>query len=93
MNGTRLASLADGVVMAMVVASDLSRAFTVSADHLIVRYDLSPLHSLSPETTVVISAESAKTQLKHFSTGHIGHASLAMSADDRVVAAGGWDGK
>ncbi|ORX37077.1 WD40-repeat-containing domain protein [Kockovaella imperatae] len=66
-------------VMAMTVNSTLSRAYTVSADHQLCRYDL--------------SAESEDGCIKKQNTGQIGNASIAISADDKVVAVGGWDGK
>jgi WD40 repeat protein len=61
--------------MAMVANIDLTRAWTVSADHQLVSYDL-----LSNSSTKV------------WSTGHIGHASLALSPHGDVLAVGGWDG-
>jgi hypothetical protein len=70
--------------MAMAVANDLARAFTVSADHHVVRYDLRQ----NP-----IPSGSGSSSTKHFSTGQIGNASIAISADGSVVAVGGWDGK
>ena len=62
--------------MAMVTNSNLTRAWTVSADHQLVTYDLTS------------TSESTKV----WSTGHIGHASLALSPDEKVIAVGGWDG-
>ena len=67
--------------MGMVVASDLSRAFTVSADHLLCRYDL------------VAASGDDGVGIKKMSTGQIGNASIAISADDKILAVGGWDGK
>lgn len=69
-------------VMAMTTNADLSRAWTVSADHQLVTYDLS-----------AGSASSSSSTIKSWSIGHIGHASLAISANERVLAVGGWDGK
>ena len=65
--------------MAMTDNADLTRAWTVSADHRLVTYDF--------------TAPSASSSTKVWSIGHIGHASLALSADERVLAVGGWDGK
>jgi len=61
--------------MAMVTNSDLTRAWTVSADHQLISYDLS-----------------SDSSTKAWSTGHIGHASLALSPNGDVLAVGGWDG-
>jgi WD40 repeat protein len=69
---------ADPAVMAMVANSTLNRAWTVSADHQLVSYDLTSSSSASMRT---------------WSIGHIGHASLAISPDEKVLAVGGWDGK
>jgi len=62
-------------VMAMVANSDLTRAWTVSADHQLISYDLT-----------------TESSTKAWSTGHIGHASLALSPNENVIAVGGWDG-
>jgi WD40 repeat protein len=68
------------LVMAMVVNSTSTKAYTVSADHQVVSHDL----------TVLPSEEGA---MKAWSTRHVGNASLAISHDDQVLAIGGWDGK
>jgi WD40 repeat protein len=62
--------------MAMVTNTNLTRAWTVSADHQLVTYDLT----------------SNTDSIKVWSTGHIGHASLALSPSEKVIAVGGWDG-
>lgn len=64
--------------MAMVTNSTLDRAWTVSADHQLVSYDLT---------------SSSSSSIRTWSTGHIGHASLSLSPDEKVLATGGWDGK
>jgi WD40 repeat protein len=61
--------------MAMVANTDLTRAWTVSADHQLISYDLL-----------------SDSSIKVWSTGHIGHASLALSHNGGVLAVGGWDG-
>jgi len=77
--------------MAMTVDRDLKRAFTVSADHLIVRYDIS---SLASTDNLAMTTPGYHAQgIKSFSTGQIGNASLAVSHDGKVVAVGGWDGR
>jgi WD40 repeat protein len=64
--------------MAMVTNSTLTRAWTVSADHLLISYDFT-----SP----------ASDGIKSWSTGQIGHASVALSPNEKVIATGGWDGR
>lgn len=65
-------------VMAMITDPTLTRAWTVSADHLLISYDL-----VTP----------ASQSIKSWSNGHVGHASLALSPDGNVLAVGGWDGR
>ena len=77
--------------MAIAVDPQLGRAFTVSADHLIVRYDLSSL--ASTDGLAIATPGHHAQSVKSFSTGQIGNASLAVSYDGKVVAVGGWDGK
>lgn len=67
--------------MAMVVDAACDAAFTVSADHVIVRVDLRKALAGTPE------------EMKKYPTKHIGNASLALNAEGRVLAVGGWDGK
>ena len=66
------------LVMGMAVTSDLSAAYTVSADHLLMKHDL-----LCPSTP----SESPSTSLRS-----IGHSALAISANNAILAVGGWDG-
>ena len=61
--------------MAMVTNTDVTRAWTVSADHQLISYDLN-----------------SDSSTNAWSTGHIGHASLALSPNGDVLAVGGWDG-
>ncbi|RDX57477.1 WD-40 repeat-containing protein [Lentinus brumalis] len=70
-------------VMAMAVSKDSSFALTVSADHLIGRYNLADAER--PETR-----EAACTVYR---TKHPGNACVAMRDDGRVCAVGGWDGR
>ncbi|CAD6563594.1 MAG: ASTRA complex subunit [Tremellales sp. Tagirdzhanova-0007] len=75
-------------VMAMAVDRTTSRAFTVSADHLLCRYDLKRA-LLSPH-----DSDTADDQvISSYSTKQIGNAALAISRDGKVVAVGGWDGR
>ncbi|KAI0073470.1 WD-40 repeat-containing protein [Panus rudis PR-1116 ss-1] len=70
-------------VMSMAVSRDNSLAFTVSADHLIGKYDL-------------ILAETLDNRDQAFTvhrTKHPGNASMSIRDDGRVCAIGGWDGK
>ncbi len=75
--------------MAMAVDRTISRAFTVSADHLLCRYDLANVLS-SQEAGTEAAQEDV---ISSYSTKQIGNASIAISSDGRVVAVGGWDGK
>jgi WD40 repeat protein len=68
--------------MGMAVASDLSAAYTVSADHLLMKHDL----NLPIEPSTVPSPSSS------VSLRSIGHSSLAISANNAILAVGGWDG-
>ncbi|KAI0045871.1 WD40 repeat-like protein [Auriscalpium vulgare] len=71
-------------VMATVIALDRSLALSVSADHLVGRYDLNALHA-DPGT---VDASTAKLR-----TTHPGNGAVALRGDARVCAVGGWDGK
>jgi WD40 repeat protein len=70
--------------MAMTTNSDLTKAWTVSADHQLVSYDL---------TTTLSPTGSEAASMKAWSTGQIGHASIALSPNEQVLATGGWDGR
>ncbi|KAI0084045.1 WD40 repeat-like protein [Irpex rosettiformis] len=72
-------------VMAMAVSRDKCLALTVSADHLIGRYDLEVCKSCN-------SSNVQKTCIVH-RTKYPGNASIAIRDDGRVCAIGGWDGK
>ncbi|KAF8551384.1 WD40 repeat-like protein [Imleria badia] len=65
-------------VMAMAVSKDCSFALTVSADHLVGRYDL-----------VLEADQSARS----FRTKHPGNGAIAIRDDGRVCVVGGWDGR
>ncbi|KAK7054709.1 Astra associated protein 1 Asa1 [Paramarasmius palmivorus] len=67
-------------IMAMRVSRDNKLALTVSADHLVGRYDLSAEASDEPRFT------------KH-QTKHPGNGAIAIRDDGRVCAIGGWDGR
>ncbi|PPQ67516.1 hypothetical protein CVT25_006057 [Psilocybe cyanescens] len=68
-------------IMAMRVSRANDFAVTVSADHIIGRYDLRNGHPPSEERGVT------------FRSKHAGNGSIAIRDDGRVCAAGGWDGK
>ncbi|KAF5389857.1 hypothetical protein D9757_003675 [Collybiopsis confluens] len=72
------ASLHQEAIMAMQISMDNSLAITVSADHLVGRYDLT---ASSKEGCVI------------YRTGHPGNGCVAIRDDGRVCAIGGWDGK
>ncbi|KAL1694368.1 WD40-repeat-containing domain protein [Schizophyllum commune] len=65
-------------IMAMAVTRDNALALTVSADHLIGRYDLNATEPSAASTT--------------HRTKHPGNACTAIRDDGRVCAVGGWDG-
>ncbi|KAJ7227068.1 WD40-repeat-containing domain protein [Mycena pura] len=67
-------------VMAMRVSRDNHFALTVSADHLVGRYELVPQTSASSAGVV-------------YRTKHQGNGCIAIRDDGRVCAIGGWDGR
>lgn len=67
--------------MALAVDPAFTRAFTVSADHLLCRVDIS----------AILSGSDAKVE--SYSTKQIGNSSISVSHDGKVVAVGGWDGR
>ncbi|KAH7884546.1 WD40-repeat-containing domain protein [Phlebopus sp. FC_14] len=72
-------------VMAMVVSKDSNFALTVSADHLVGKYDLVS-NASGPGISEMLPGIT-------FQTKHPGNASIAIRDDGRVCAIGGWDGK
>jgi len=70
--------------MAMSVTRGNSLALTVSADHLVGRYDL--INASKPEI-------GASTACIAHRTKHPGNACIAVRDDGKVCAIGGWDGK
>jgi WD40 repeat protein len=82
--------------MAMTATPDLSHLWTVSADHLLCHYTVSPLPSPAhlPRTSSSLdNGADASASVNKWSTKQIGNASIALSADQRVLAVGGWDGR
>ncbi|KAJ9095247.1 hypothetical protein QFC21_005613 [Naganishia friedmannii] len=73
-------------IMAMAISPTLDYAYTVSADHLLVRYQLQTSDSFVNGVT-----GGSDLLVKH-STKQIGNSAVAVSPDGRVVAVGGWDG-
>jgi len=66
-------------IMAMTLSPKHDFAFSVSADHQLVRYS-------------VDGSAGDKSSAKVASTKQIGNSSLAVMHDGKVVAVGGWDG-
>ncbi|KAJ7352641.1 WD-40 repeat-containing protein [Mycena albidolilacea] len=71
-------------IMAMRVSSDNRLALTVSADHLVGRYDL------ASEAGAGGDADAPGTVHR---TSHPGNGCIAIRDDARVCAIGGWDGR
>ncbi|KAI0703464.1 WD40 repeat-like protein [Cytidiella melzeri] len=69
-------------VMGMAVSRNNQLALTVSADHLICRYDI-----------LNCNADTVATTCSVHRTKYPGNASIAIRDDGRVCAVGGWDGK
>ncbi|KAL1668332.1 WD40-repeat-containing domain protein [Schizophyllum commune] len=71
-------------IMAMTVTRDNALALTVSADHLIGRYDLNVrINPFATDPSTVSTTHRTK---------HPGNACIAIRDDGRVCAVGGWDG-
>ncbi|KAJ7034964.1 WD-40 repeat-containing protein [Mycena alexandri] len=68
-------------IMSMRVSRDNRLALTVSADHLVGRYDLTAKAGADASPGVV------------YRTSHPGNGCIAIRDDARVCAIGGWDGK
>lgn len=90
--------------MALTVDRQFRQAFTVSADHLLVRYDLAAampfLSSISTQDPAVSSQEAdtslqdgALDSVRKYPLKQIGNGSVAISVTGQVVAVGGWDGR
>ncbi|KDN49880.1 hypothetical protein RSAG8_01945, partial [Rhizoctonia solani AG-8 WAC10335] len=67
-------------VMGMAVSCDNVMAASVSADHLICRYELSP------------ELDADAVHLPPHETKHLGNGAVAFRADGRVLGVAGWDG-
>ena len=87
------------VVMAMGVSRDSALALSVSADHLVGRYDLKASNQADTleqtlndenEQNAPTDSETACTIAR---TKHPGNASIAIHDSNKVCALGGWDGK
>jgi len=71
--------------MGMSVSRDAQLAITVSADHIIGKYNLlEPQASPTPTNT---------ERFVQHRTKHPGNAAVAMRDDGRICAVAGWDGK
>jgi len=69
-------------VMATAVSPDRSIALSVSADHLVGRYDLNVGSNSNVEPAGMV-----------YRTKHPGNGAIAFHDDGRVCALGGWDGR
>ncbi|KAJ4487745.1 WD40-repeat-containing domain protein [Lentinula aciculospora] len=69
-------------IMAMQVSSNNQFALTVSADHIVGRYNLTVRRSAS-----------AQDGTTFYRTKHPGNGCISIRDDGRVCAIGGWDGK
>jgi hypothetical protein len=77
--------------MAMAVSADHTIALSVSADHLIGKYDLTV--SL-PIVVVAIKLRREQTGAGSVHrTKHPGNACISIRNDGKVFAVGGWDGR
>lgn len=83
--------------MAMTVSRDNSLALTVSADHLIGRYDIKVRMCRVPRVACPLCPQAiegdVKTVCRVHKTKHPGNGSIALDDDGRVCAVGGWDGR
>ncbi|EPS95024.1 hypothetical protein FOMPIDRAFT_150161 [Fomitopsis schrenkii] len=71
-------------VMAMTMSRNNSLALTVSADHLIGRYDIKAIEEENADCKTVCTVHK---------TRHPGNGSVAIYDDGRMCAVGGWDGR
>ncbi|PSR78992.1 hypothetical protein PHLCEN_2v7179 [Hermanssonia centrifuga] len=89
--------------MAMAISKDRRVALSVSADHLVGRYDLLVIYGefllLSAKYPHYLAfqaaedAENVQSSCTVHRTKHPGNGSIAIRDDGRVCAIGGWDGK
>ncbi|KAI9568290.1 WD40-repeat-containing domain protein [Boletus coccyginus] len=76
-------------VMAMTVSKDCSFALTVSADHIVGRYELVRYYTSSSGS----SSDPTDRSAQAFRTKHPGNGAISIRDDGRVCAVGGWDGR
>lgn len=89
------------VVMAMRAARTGDFAFTVSADHIIGRYNLAvraffTLFMATCKFTFMCTQDDTPADGQHgviMRTKHAGNGAVALRDDGRVCAVGGWDGR
>src|ERR1700733_11818430 len=85
--------------MAMRVSKANNTALTVSADNLIVRYDLSVGGCATAIFLAFLTSPqragdtSPDTTCAAHRTKYAGNSSIAIRDDDKVCAVGGWDGR
>ncbi|KIR58390.1 WD-repeat protein [Cryptococcus bacillisporus CA1873] len=73
-------------IMASAVDSLGRRGWSVSADHRLVRYEFDLVWQRKCK-------KDDENVMKPYATKQIGNSSIGVSADGKVVAVGGWDGK
>lgn len=81
--------------MGLAISPDYTFALSVSADHLIGKYDLVSEVRVLCDSLLGKSPYMSKQDGKADTvrTKHPGYGSIAIKHDRRVCAAGGWDGK
>ncbi|KAG6820633.1 hypothetical protein H0H93_014236 [Arthromyces matolae] len=82
-------------VMAMCVSRNNDFALTVSADHLVGRYDLKVdlMFNFNLLSHQRLSKNEASSGCTLHRTKHPGNAAIAINDDGRVCAVAGWDGR
>ncbi|KAJ3995642.1 WD-40 repeat-containing protein [Lentinula boryana] len=80
-------------IMAMQVSSNNQFALTVSADHIIGRYDLTVSEKVHHGFWLISVKASTPDGSTIHRTKHPGNACIAIRDDGRVCAVGGWDGR
>jgi hypothetical protein len=79
--------------MALAVTRDGTLALSVSADHLVGRYDLTVSMETRPPGYMPNSRMRQNGTHSVHRTKHPGNAAIAIRDDGRVCAIAGWDGR